>query len=453
MNAARQEAPDQRDIARLWWPLAASWMLMAAELPVVSAVVARLPNPVVNLAAYGGIIFPLALIIESPIIMLLAASTALSRDWPSYALMRRFMMRTSAVLTGLHALIAFTPLYYVVARGILGAPEAIIEPGRVGLMIMLPWTWSIAYRRFHQGVLIRFGHSRSVTMGTAIRLAADVVVLAIGFAIGSVSGIVVATAAVAAGVVAEATYTGLRVRPVLRDELRPAPPVQPALTHRSFFHFYVPLVFTALLSLLAQPIGTAAVSRMPGALESLAVWPVLSGLIFMVRSLGIGYNEVVVAVLDRPGSVAPLRRFAVLLAAGATAALAVLAMTPLARIWFDRISALGPQLMALALSGLWLALPLPALSVAQSWYQGVALHSRRTRIITESMILYLVVMVGLLMAGVAWGRTAGLYVAIAALVISSVLQVTWLALRARPALADLWRRDAVTTRERTHAIV
>ena len=50
---------------------------MGAEGPAIAAVVARLPNPRINLAAYGGIVFPLALIIESPIIMLLAASVAL----------------------------------------------------------------------------------------------------------------------------------------------------------------------------------------------------------------------------------------------------------------------------------------------------------------------------------------------------------------------------------------
>ena len=61
----------------IWWPLAASWMLMGAELPALSAVISRLENPKINLAAYGGIVFPISLVIEAPIIMLLAASTAL----------------------------------------------------------------------------------------------------------------------------------------------------------------------------------------------------------------------------------------------------------------------------------------------------------------------------------------------------------------------------------------
>ena len=76
---------------------------------------------------------------------------------------------------------------------------AIVDRARIGLMIMLPWTWSIAYRRFQQGVLIRFGHSRSVGAGTVLRLSSDLTVLAVGYTIGTIQGIVVATTAVAPG--------------------------------------------------------------------------------------------------------------------------------------------------------------------------------------------------------------------------------------------------------------
>jgi hypothetical protein len=424
-----------RNIVRTWWPLAASWMLMGAELPAISAVVARLPNPVVSLAAYGGVVFPLALIIESPIIMLLAASTALSKDWASYLKIRRFMMIAGASLTVLHVVVVFTPFYYVVVKGILGVPAPIVEPARIGLMIMTPWTWSIAYRRFNQGVLIRFGHSRSVGVGTVIRLTADLLVLATGYLIGTIPGIVVATGAVAAGVVCEAIYAGWRVRPVLREEVRLAETVHPPLTYHAFFTFYIPLVFTALLSLLAQPIGSAALSRMPDPLASLAVWPVVTGLVFVFRGPGTAYNEVVVALLDRPGSVQRLRAFASWLAVLATAILLVITATPLARFWLETVSALSPDLTTLAHTGLWLVLPLPALTVGQSWVQGAILHSGRTRGITEAVGIYLFALAAILIAGVASGQTTGLYVGLAAMVIGGAAQTGWLWWRARPALA------------------
>ncbi|MGQ9491130.1 MAG: hypothetical protein ACUVR4_05925 [Anaerolineae bacterium] len=421
-------------IARTWWPLAASWLLMGAELPVLSAVVARLPEPEVNLAAYGGVVFPLALIIESPVIMLLAASTALSKDWASYRKLWTYMMAAGGILTALHVLVAFTPLYYVVARGILGVPEAIVEPARVGLMIMTPWTWAIAYRRFNQGVLIRFGHSRSVGMGTVVRLTADLAVLLFGLAAGTIPGIVVATAAVAAGVVSEAVFAGRRVRPVLQYKLKAQPPVEPPLTYAAFFAFYIPLVFTSLLTLLAQPIGSAALSRMPQALASLAAWPVVTGLVFMARGLGIAFNEVVVALLDEPGARPALRRFTLLLAAGTSAVLALVAATPLSQLWFQRVSALSPELAEMARLGLWVALPMPALSALQSWYQGAILHSRRTRGITESVAIFLAASAVVLTAGVAWGGVTGLYVGLAGMVIATLAQTIWLWWRARPAL-------------------
>jgi hypothetical protein len=96
----------------------------------------------------------------------------------------------------------------------------IIVPDRIGLMVMLPWTWAIAYRRFNQGVLIRFGHSIAVSIGTAIRLTANVSVLAVGFALQSIPGTIVATSAIIVVALSEAVYAGLRVRPVPRARLR-----------------------------------------------------------------------------------------------------------------------------------------------------------------------------------------------------------------------------------------
>jgi hypothetical protein len=423
-----------RRIVQIWWPLAASWLLMAVETPVLSAVVARLANPEVNLAAYGGVVFPVSLIVESPIIMLLSASTALSKDWDSYLKLRRFMMRAGALLTTLHVLIAFTPLYYFVSVGLISAPTEIIEPARMGLMIMTPWTWSIAYRRFNQGVLIRFGHSRAVGFGTLIRLSADGLVLAIGYLIGVIPGILVAASAVAAGVISEAVYAGLRVRPVLRDQLRQTATVEEPLTFHTFLDFYTPLAMTSLLNLLVQPIGSAALSRMPDALASLAVWPVVSGLIFMLRSLGFAYNEVVVTMLDEPRALYNLRRFAALLAALTTVLLLIIAVTPLAELWFRRLSALPPSLATRANWGLRIGLPIPGLTVLQNWYQGTLVHSRRTRGITQAMAIFLLTSSTILWAGVRWGQVTGLYVGLMAFAISTLMQTAWLWQRSRPAV-------------------
>lgn len=419
-----------------WWPLAASWLLMALELPALSAVIARLPEPGLNLAAYGGVVFPLALIIESPVIMLLAASTALSKDWRSFAWLRRWMMGAGAILTAVHLMVAFTPLYDLVVVGLLGAPEEIVEPARIGLKLMTPWTWAIAYRRFHQGVLIRFGHSRAVGTGTVIRLAADLVVLIVGFMAGTIPGIVVATSAVAVGVISEAIFAGIRSRPCLR-ELRTMSADKEALTHRSFLSFYVPLAMTSLLTLLIQPMGAAAMSRMPRTLDSLAVWPVVGGLLFMLRSLGISLNEVVVALMDEPKAFVLLRRFTNWLMLATSALLFVIVATPLATLWFRQISALSVSLAALAQSAAWLALSVPAQSALQSWYQGLLVFSRRTRAITEAVVVFLVITSLSLFLGIQWGQAEGIFIVLGAFSLGGIAQVAWLWVRSRPVTREM----------------
>ena len=416
-----------------WWPLAASWLLMGLEIPMVSAVLARLRDPIVSLAAYGGVVFPLALMIEAPIIMLLTASTALSKDEPSYRLVRRYMYSAALTLTALHALLAFSPLFTIIVAGWMHAPPEILEPSRRGLQIMLPWTMSIAYRRFQQGALIRFGRSRTIGIGTAVRLAANAAVLAFGSLATDWPGIVVGTLAVATGVVSEAIYAGFAVRPV-RRALREAPLVAEPLTPRAFARFYLPLAVMPILMFIAMPLASAAMGRMPRTVESLAAWPALNGFVFTLRSTGFSFSEVVVSLLDRPGAVPALRRFTTLLAASITAVILAFAFTPLGGVWFAQVAALQPALVSLAVVGLIIAVPLPGLSTFQSWYQGAVVHGRRTRAITESMVVYVVVIAAVLAIGVVTQRFAGLPVAIAAMVLGNIAQVVYLRLQAHSAI-------------------
>lgn len=425
-------------ILKAWWPLAASWLFMSLEQPLVGAAIARLAEPTVHLAALGGLVFPLSLVIEAPVIMLLAASTALSKDQQAYRLIYRFMMVAGASLTLLHALLAFTPLYDLVVVRLLNPPAEVIEPARWGLMIMLPFTWSIAYRRFHQGLLIRHGRSLSVSVGTVIRLVAILLGMAAAFLLGA-PGIVVGTVGIAAGVLAEAAFIGWRVRPVVREQL---PPERDApLSWEAFYRFYTPLALTSLLILAAQPLGSAAIARMPQALESLAAWPVLMAFIFMFRGLGMAYNEVVVASLDRGSAWRSLRRFSHLLSLGMSAVLLFVALSPLSHHFFSTVMGLEPGLVKLANGGLLLTLLWPAVTVYQNYYQGLILYGGQTRHVTHAVVVSLMTSALLLVLGVWLGTLPGLYVGTFAFAVGSLVQTAWLAWCSRSVVDELRARD------------
>lgn len=431
-----------RRVWSTWWPLGSSWILMGLELPLVSAVMARLANPEINLAAYSGIVFAIALLVEAPVIMLLAASTTLSRDWESYVSLRRFTLGLGLSMTAVHALVAFTPLYDFVVNQLIGAPAVIVEPGRLGLRLVTPWTFMIAIRRFQQGVLIRGGRSRSVGLGTLLRLMTYLVVLACGSAWTDLPGAALAATGAALAVTVEALVVKLRVEPLLREMKKrvgtsPDHP-ETALSFRRLTAFYVPLAVTPMMTLIGLPLVSAALSRMPLAIESLAVWPVLSGLTFALRSFGIAFNEVVLALVDEPGAGPVLRRFAGLLAASTTLFLLLFVSTPIATLWFGGVTGLAPDLVALARAAMWIVVAFPAVSVYQSYKQARIVNSHRTRGVTEAVALQLVTSTAILASGVLNGGIIGLFVGITANFAGNVAQLLWLRHRERgiPALAS-----------------
>lgn len=415
-----------REVASRWFPLALSWLAMSLELPAISAVLSRLINPEIHLAAYGGVVFPIALILEAPVLMFLTASTALSKDSASYAFINRVMMYTGAAMTVFHALLVFTPLFDIVVVGLMDPPAEIIEPSRLGLALMLPWIWSIGYRRMQQGVLIRYNRSRFITIGTIGRLVITVLATALfGFGF-QLSGVQAASLGISLAVLAEALYAGWAVRPLVREYLPREQPVSPPLTAKTFFPFYIPLIFTALISLAIQPLGSAAMARMPQALSSLAVWPVLSGLLFLFRAPALALTEIIVASLGRPNALAAIKQFIFLLASAIFGLTLVTAFTPLADAYFITLSGLPADLALLAGAGFIAALGWTPVEAFRNYLQGIVVHTGNTRSVGMSMIALLVVTVIILGIGIITQRFPALQVAVIAFTAGTFTQGVWL---------------------------
>jgi uncharacterized integral membrane protein len=177
-------------------------------------------------------------------------------------------------------------------------------------------------------------------------------------------------------------------------------------------------------------------------LESLAAWQVVGAVRYITGSFGGSYNEVMVALVERKRSLRPLRLFAVGIGVLATALLAVLMIPWVSEAIFAGLMNLAEPLPTMIHNSLFILLPMPAVAVYQSYFQGVIVHSRRTRSITESVAIFLVVATLALLAGVFWGGAAGLYVALGAFVVGELVRTTWLWLRSRQVRHELRERDA-----------
>ncbi len=408
---------------------------MGIEQPAVAAIIARLPDTKVQLAAYGSVVFPIALLIEAPIIMLLAASTELSRDRIRYAQMVRFTRLFGIGLTAVHIVVAATPVGPWFIEAALKVPTEVAEASGPGLWLMIPWSWAIASRRTGQGLLIRIGRSRTVGLATGVRLLVSSTVLGVGLFTQAASGVEVGTAALSLGVLSEAAFVHVFVLRVAVPSL-PSTSDAPPLSTAGFLSFYLPLALTPVVILVIQPIGTAAISRMPDVLGSLAVWPVVVGLGFVLQSVGLAFNEVVVAQIARPGAREMLWRFASRLAVTLTALWLVFSLSPVASWWFEHVANLPADLLKPALLGLLLAAPQPASRVLQSWYQGLLVAEHRTRPITEAVVVFGLACGVVMGIGMLWQGTPGVYVALLGFTVGRAAQTVWLWWRCRTLLVD-----------------
>ena len=369
----------------------------------------------------------MAILIETPIIMLLAASTKLCTDRAAYRRLLFFSHALAAACTVVHVAVAFTPLFDVIVGDLMGAPAETLEPARRSLQWMTPWTWAIADRRFHQGVLIRFGHASSVTKGTGVRLLTLCLFLAVGLWTRWLDGAALAGGALSFAVFCEAIAARCFMRKVLRGPL--AEHASPPPGWKSIAVFYWPLAITPLIGFIGRPIGSTAMAQMPNPVDTLAVWGPLMGSTFLLRSVGHAFNEVVVkhagaqdarhivwngTCRGRNG----ITDFAwlchttggVVLRTSSRSRAAVGGVGPLRRV------VCGPnchfELHAFVLAGL-----LGSLS--------------QTRAITESVVCFLVVDCSLLALGVWSGKFGGLVVAGTATSVGYLAQGLWLWWRAR----------------------
>lgn len=379
----------QRSIFLFWAPLAAQWLMMATEGPFLAAMIARLPDPKFNLAAYG-VSFAFAILVEAPVIMLMSASTAMAEDRVSYRRLRNFTRVLNAGVTALMLVILIPSVHHWVMQDLVGLPDEVASLTYGALWLLLPWPAAIGYRRFLHGLLIRSGRTKRVAQGTAIRLTSMTVTAVVLFTTTSLPGAWVGGAALSLGVVAEALAAHLMARRAVR-ELRNTPEDPDsggAPSYGDIARFYYPLALTSIIGLATLPMLTFFMGRAPDPVESLAVFPVVHALSFIFRAFGLSFLEVSIALLGREYEHLPeMTRFATVLGASASVAFGIVAFTPLATVWFETVSGLTPDLSVFALLPTRILVPFPALTVLLSFQRAILMLDKRTRPITGAVII------------------------------------------------------------------
>ncbi|MDE2125755.1 MAG: hypothetical protein KGJ62_04125 [Armatimonadetes bacterium] len=415
-----------RSIVRLWLPLAISYEMMMMEGPTVQAAMGRLPAAQLNLAAFG-LAFSLSLLVESPVIMMLPTTIALVSDKQSWEAMRRFTLSLCAFCTALTALVAFTPLFGFIAQRLMGQPVAIVSAAQPVMRIMLFWSAVICWRRFCQGTLVKHGITRYISVGTAIRILTTIAVAGALVVSRRLPGAEVGGCAVVAAVTVEAFVITLFAWPVIRDDIPHAHASAAPLTQRAIIKFHAPLAATTVLNLLGLPLTAAALGRLAHSTVTLAAWPVVAGMMLVVRGWGIALQEISVAVAPDPDRRPDLRRFAWLVAWISFGGAAVFLFSPLVQLYLVHVVHVPLAVLPYAKTGAYACILLPVITAVDAWRRGMHMAVHRSRTIYQGMAVSVVAQIAVLVLGVAV-RAPGMLLAAAAFtsaIAAEYLYLTW----------------------------
>ncbi len=379
-----------RDVIRFWLPLSFTWLMMSAEGPILTSIVARMNDAMFNLAAYG-VTLAIGMLIESPVINLLSTTVALAKDRASADQLKAFMWKVNILVTVGMLVVVIPWVFDIVAYSIIGLDTNVGERVHIGLMCMILWPAAIGYRRFYQGLLIRHRQTRLVAYGTVVRLVTMAGSAGLLMLIDNIEGIIIGAASITSGVIWEALATRWMAKDVVREiKAQPLTECEPPPTDRQIMKFYVPLAMTSTVGFLVTPMVAFFMNRAPEALASLAVLPVVDSFVFFFRSFGFSYQEVGVAYLGMDKASYPaLRKVGQYIVIATTLTLGLITVTPLLDLVYGGIYGLNADLVAFARIPTMLLTVLPAIAVLYSLQRSVLIAAHRTLVVTVSTVLEL----------------------------------------------------------------
>lgn len=415
-----------RRIVRFWGPLAATWIMMSIEGPILTAVIARLADPEFHLASYG-VAFNIAMFVEAPIIMMLSAATALVRDYDSFRRLRNFTYALNGTITLGMIILSIPAIFFPFAEKVLDLEPHIARLTHTGAILLILWPAAIGFRRFWQGILIRDNLPRLVAWGTVVRLCSMGTGALVLWGIFDAPGIIVGAGALAIGVIGEAVAARFMVAGSLRRLREKEASEKPPPTYGEIARFYWPLALTSMIGLAAQPFVTGFLGHSRNSIESLAVWPVVGGFVFLFRGVGLAWQEAVIALIgENREQYAAIRRFTVILALSTSGLLTLVAFTPLASFWYEEVAGLSPELASFALTATQIMAMLPATSAYISFQRSLLVVTGHTAPISVATAIEVSVIIAVMLVAIGPLNAVGVIAAAASVVIGRLCSNTYL---------------------------
>lgn len=383
--------------------------------PVINAAMARADDPALSLAAYS-VLFSLTIPLLSPLFGLRQIVTALAVDQDMIRRLGRITLALSAVAT-LPLMVASIPSVYLwIGRHVIGVPDEVAAIGPPAMLVLTTAPIISVARGYYQGILVKYGRANAIGYGALLYLVVSVAVAFPLITAFRVEGALAATLAFTFGSIAYAFVVWLPYRRLRRETIpeRDDDLADDRRSHRHILRQYAPLAVSSILMATVEPVIQTAIARSPGSIVGLAAYPVVISITWLSRVHLWNAQQIVIARVKTLDEYVDVRRFMFSMAAVTSALLAALMIPGVSDWMFGDLIGLEGPIKEMAIRGFPIAITIPALQAARSFYYGTLISKERTGGIQTAAFVRIVVLIVLLAAGVAWGALNGLYLALIA---------------------------------------
>ncbi|MDH3269859.1 MAG: hypothetical protein OEN56_00915 [Gemmatimonadota bacterium] len=366
-------------------PLVATSYLLTATNPLLAAALARTSDPAAALAGYG-VAFALIGVIYAPLLVLQQVAAQRLLSVGDLTPVRRFATVVAIVLSGVAALVAFTPVGTFIFERIVGVHDAILDEAVSAMTALWPVPALTAVRALHQGRLVAGHRTRPIALATGARTG---VLAVVAFAL--------TTTPVGAWLGAVAFTAGLGAEAIIVS-LSPAPtPTVPELSavesegEDRLLSFSTPLMLNVVLWWTTPLIINSVLARTPEPDCSIAAFTVVEAVAWFLAAPVGQLQHASLALVDCRARHERVRRYAAGTAFLVTALLGVLAV-PGIREWILWTGfRLDPSLLEPAGLAFPVAALYPVLYGHRQYYQGLFVRAGCTGLVGRGAALRVVV--------------------------------------------------------------
>lgn len=375
-NEKDNSEPTLGSLLRNFFPLALSDFAMTVGDTFRNLALVRLAYPNISVAAIG-IIKSVAILLESPVIMILHASTALSVNAESHRQLWRLTIVLSLCLTGIFAFLSWGPIYEWLLLDVFGANQQVMEAARFGFVLLLPWPGIIAFRRFFQGILIRAGHRSAVAHAGMLRLMFTCMLLWIGVKL-QWNGVILVSISLSSAILVESAfvisfvkfYKSARYVGKFQGQQGHIYPT----TFGGVARYFLPLGSTSLLIWTGKAVLVGIIVRATDGYFGLSAWVIATGLVLPMANTTRMVQQLTISVRDTV-SKELLFNFASVVGIICCLPLIILGFTPpghyLLKLFLGgEFAAYKPSLLTIQILSL-----LPFAFALQTYYQGLLMRA------------------------------------------------------------------------------